>query len=211
MEKTGETHQGMFDLAFFKPIPNLVIMAPKDFKELEQMMEYAISLKKPVVIRYPRGGETNLKLESKNKIEIGKSEILKNGEDITIVAIGKMVSKSMEIAEELQKQNINAEVINARFLKPLDKETIINSIKKTQYVITIEDGTLIGGLGSSIKELIVDEKLQDIKIKSFGYPDYFVKHGTVDELEKLYGIDGKSIIKYIEENLKNEEEVCLKK
>ena len=196
----GETHQGLFDLAFFKLIPNITIMAPKDFKELRDMMDFAVNLNKPVVIRYPRGGESKEKIKSETDIKYGKSEILRQGKDITIIGIGKTVSKAMQIGEELQKENIDAEIINARFLKPLDKEKIVNSITKTKFVITIEDGTLIGGLASSIKELIVDEELRDIKIKSYGYPDVFVKHGQVEELEKMYGQDIQSIINYIKQN-----------
>lgn len=196
----GETHQGLFDLAFFKLIPNITIMAPKDFKELRDMMDFAVNLNKPVVIRYPRGGELKEKIKSNTDIEYGKSEILRQGKDITIIGIGKTVSKAMQIGKELKKENIDAEIINARFLKPLDKEKIVNSITKTKFVITIEDGTLIGGLASSIKELIVDEELKDIKIKSYGYPDVFVKHGQVEELEKMYGQDMQSIINYIKQN-----------
>ena len=196
----GETHQGLFDLAFFKLIPNITIMAPKDFKELRDMMDFAVNLNKPVVIRYPRGGESKEKIKSETDIKYGKSEILRQGKDITIIGIGKTVSKAMQIGEELQKENIDAEIINARFLKPLDKEEIVNSITKTKFIITIEDGTLIGGLASSIKELIVDEELRDIKIKSYGYPDVFVKHGQVEELEKMYGQDIQSIINYIKQN-----------
>ena len=207
MDLTGETHQGVFDMAFFNIIPNLVIMAPKDFKELKQMMEYAISLKKPVVIRYPRGGESKVKFEKENQIKFGEPEKLKDGDDLTIVAIGKMVSKSMEIANELEKQNINADVINARFLKPLDKEMIVDSINKTKFVITIEDGTLIGGLASCIEELIITEKIKNIKFKKFGYPDMFIKQGTVEELEKIYGLNNGNIINYIKENISIKEKI----
>ena len=196
----GETHQGLFDLAFFKLIPNITLMAPKDFKELRDMMDFAANLNKPVVIRYPRGGESKEKIKSETDIEYGKSEILRHGKDITIIGIGKTVSKAMQIGKELKKENIDAEIINARFLKPLDKEKIVDSITKTKFVITIEDGTIIGGLASSIKELIVDEKLRNIKIKSYGYPDVFVKHGQVEQLEKMYGQDIQSIINYIKQN-----------
>ena len=189
-------------MAFFKIIPNITIMAPKDFKELEKMMEFAIKLNKPVVIRYPRGGENKTKFLQDNEITYGKVELLKRGKDVTIIGIGKTVSKAMEIAKELHKYNINAEVINARFLKPLDKTTILKSIFKTHFVVTIEDGTLVGGLASSIKELMVDKKVRKFKIKSFGYPDVFVQHGSPEELEKLYGLDNKNIVKVIREEKK---------
>ena len=200
----GETHQGLLDMAFFRLVPNLTIMAPKDFKELEDMLEMAVKLNKPVVIRYPRGGEEDYKFQKTanceyTKMEEGKAEILKEGEDVSIIAIGKMVSRAMKIAEELEKENINAEVINARFLKPLDVKNIKNSIDKTKKVVTIEDGTTINGLGTAIKELIIDENLQGIKLECFAYPDKFIQHGSVQELEEIYGLDEENII----DNIKN--------
>ena len=201
----GETHQGTFDMAFFRLVPNLVIMAPKDFEELEKMLEFAIKLERPIVIRYPRGGESDkIKFAKYEKIEKGKVEVIKEGNDLSIIAIGKTVSKAMEIAEMLTKDKIEAEVINARFLKPLDKESIKKSIEKTKFVITIEDGTVINGLGTAIKELIIDEKLEDIEIKSHAYPDEFIKHGTAEEIEKIYYQDTKSIYKEVLE-------ICSKK
>lgn len=216
----GETHQGTLDMAFFRLVPNLTILAPKDFKELEDMLEFAINLKKPVIIRYPRGGEENYKFIQHEEIKLGKAEILKEGQDLTIIAIGKMVARAIKIAENLEKRDIKeqeqksinenlgleknlneksikAEVINARFLKPLNKETIKKSIIKTKNVITIEDGTIINGLATAIKELIIDEKLEDINIKSYAYPDEFIKHGGVEEIEKIYGIDEQNIIEDI--------------
>lgn len=204
----GETHQGVLDMAFFRLVPNLTIMAPKDFKELEEMLEIAVNLNKPVVIRYPRGGEDNYKFQESinckpTKIEEGKAEILKEGKDISIIAIGKMVSRAMKIAEELEKENIIAEVINVRFLKPLDKKTIKESIAKTKKAITIEDGTIINGLGTEIKELIIDEKLQNIKLECFAYPDKFIQHGSVQELEEMYGVDEKNIFANIKNKILN--------
>ena len=197
----GETHQGTLDMAFFRLVPNLTIMAPKDFKELEDMIEFAVKLKKPVVIRYPRGGEDKeIKFEKHDVIKLGKSEILQqienpklrecNHQAVTIVAIGKMVARAEKKACQIRKEyGIDAEIINARFLKPLDTSTILQSIKKTKSVITMEDGTEINGLATAIKELIVDNNLQNIKFKSYAYPDEFIQHGTVDELENLYGFN----------------------
>ncbi len=225
----GETHQGTLDMAFFRLVPNLTIMAPKNFKELEDMLDFAVGYGKPVVIRYPRGGEDAIQFPKEDKITLGKAEILKEGKDLTIIAIGKTVARAMKVAEKLEKQmsektdakqpgrsetsgtfeenqqankkigeKYSVEVINARFLKPLDKETIKKSIEKTKNVITIEDGTIINGLATAIKELIVDEKLEDINVKSYAYPDKFIQHGTVEELERLYKQDEDSIISAVE-------------
>ena len=193
----GETHQGIFDLSFLSSIPNFIVMAPKNFEELEQMLEYAIKLNKPTAIRYPRGEEGNYKFKECEKIELGKSEIIKKGKDITIVAIGKTVEKAMGISEILEKQDINAEVINARFLKPLDKETILKSAEKTKKVITIEDGLIEGGLGTAVIECINNSNLENIKVKTFGYDDCFVEHGTVEQLEQKYKLDINSIVESI--------------
>lgn len=203
----GETHQGTFDMAFFRLVPNLVIMAPKDFKELEEMMEFASKIKRPVVIRYPRGGENNnIKFQKCEKIDLGKAEILNKGKDVSIIAIGKTVSRAMEVSNMLKKDKIEADVINTRFLKPLDKETLKKSIEKTKFAITIEDGTIINGLGTAIKELIIDENIKDVKIKSFAYPDEFIKHGKVEELEEIYHQDKNSIYNYIKNNIIKEKE-----
>ncbi len=176
----GETHQGTLDMAFFRLIPNLTIMAPKDFKELEDMMEFAVQLNKPVAIRYPRGGQDeDIAFEKHEKVELGKSEILKEGKDISIIAIGKRVADAMKLAEKYEKEKgIEAEVINARFLKPLDAETIKKSIEKTKNVITIEDGTKINGLGTAVEELIIENNLQNIKFEKQAWPDEFLKQGT---------------------------------
>ncbi len=199
----GETHQGTLDLAFFRLVPNLVIMAPKDFKELEDMLEFAVNLKRPVVIRYPRGFEEKgieYNKNNKGKIEIAKAETLKSGNDITIVAIGKMVSYAMKVANILENKNKSVEVINARFLKPLDDVTISKSIKKTKNVVTIEDGTIINGLGTAVKELIIDNNIRGVKVKAFGYPDDFIQHGSVQELEDLYNLTPNKIAENILNN-----------
>ena len=204
----GETHQGTLDMAFFRLVPNLTIMAPKDFRELEDMLEFAVELNKPVVIRYPRGGEDSYKFEKYQKLEEGKAETLKEGKDITIIGIGKTVSRAMKIAEKIEKEKqINAEVINARFLKPLEKNIIKQSIEKTKHVVTIEDGTAINGLSTAIKELIIDEKIDNIKVQNFAYPDEYIRHGTVDELEELYNLDAKNIINKIVEELEEQEKI----
>lgn len=219
----GETHQGVFDLSFLSVVPNITIMAPKNFKELEDMFEFAINLNEPVVIRYPRGTEAvvnyekinnsikNTKVENRNtenleneyeknknntletsnkgdsKIEKGKMEILKEGKDISIIAIGKMVSKAVNVAMTLENEGISAEVINARFVKPLDKQ-ILTSISKTGNVVTIEDNVIQGGFGQNILNLMNENDVR-ANIKILGYPDKFIKHGTVEEIEKKYGLD----------------------
>ena len=199
----GETHQGIFDLAFFRLVPNVTIMAPKNFAELEQMLAFAVNLKKPVVIRYPRGGESNTHWENTAEIQLGKCEKIveisaqKEQKCVTIVAIGNMVARAEEVRAKLKEKEIETEIINARFLKPLDEEAIVDSLTKTKYGITIEDETIIGGLGTAVKELIVDRGLREVTLQSFAYPDKFIEHGSVAELEKKYGLDADSICESI--------------
>ncbi len=194
----GETHQGTLDMAFFRLVPNLTILAPKDFQELKDMLAFAVELKKPVVIRYPRGGEDKEPFEKHEEIKEGKAEILKEGKDISIFTIGKTVARGIKIAKKLQNINVDAEVMNVRFLKPLDVATLKTSIEKTKKVITLEDGTIINGLGTAIKEMIIENHLEDIEMKAYAYPDEFIRHGSVEELEKIYHLDEAYIVEDIQ-------------
>ena len=177
-------------------------MAPKNFEELEKMLEFSVNLNKPTVIRYPRGGEGKIEFKQCDEIDLGKAELVKKGNNLTIVAIGKMVERAMEVSEELEKDGISAEVINARFLKPLDKNTIIKSIEKTKNVITLEDGLLKGGLASAVLEAINQYNLKEVNVKTFGYDDCFVKHGKVEELEEKYGLSKEKIVNKLKKEIK---------
>ena len=168
------------------------------------MLEYAVKSNKPIAIRYPRSGEYEEKLEygSIEKIERGKAEILLEGDDITVISIGKMTEYAYKVACELKIENINVEVINVRFLKPLDKEKIIKSAKKTKKVITIEDGYIRGGLASSVNDILINQD-EKIEIKNMGYPDKYIKQASVSEIEEKYNMDKKSIKENIINMVKN--------
>lgn len=198
----GATHQGMFDLSFFKIVPNLTIMCPRDFLELEMMMDFAVSLHKPIVLRYPRGGESSIPYK-RSPIELGQADLLVSGKDLTIITIGNSVAKGSFIVNKLEKDGIYCDLINCRFIKPIDEKTIMKSLKKTGKAIVIEDGTIVGGLCSSIKELIATNKLFDVKIKYFSYPDKFIEHGAVDKLEKKYKMDNNHIYNETKKLLKD--------
>ena len=182
----GETHHGIYDLSFLKTIPNLVIMAPKDAFELYLMIKFSINYHHPIAIRYPKGNIINI--NENKKILLGKSEILKEGRDITILAVGKMVQRSLNISHKLSNDNIDAEVINIRFIKPFDYDTVIQSFNKTHLLVTIEDNDYEYGFAEIITKYINQDK-----VKSFGYPDTFISHGNISDLEKKYHLDEDSL------------------
>ena len=194
----GETHQGLLDMSFTNTIPNFTIMAPKDFNELEEMLEFSIEAKRPILLRYPRGGEEKA-WNFCEKIILGKSEILRKGKDVTILAIGKMVGRATDVAEELEKDGIECTVINSRFLKPFDEKTLLENL--SGLIVTIEDGTIVGGLGSKVEEVLVENKI-NTNIEKIAYPDEFIKQGSCREIEYKYHLDKDSIKKYILENIK---------
>lgn len=189
----GETHHGVFDLSYLSHIPNLIIMAPKSGKELEKMLEFAVNYNSPIAIRYPRDGYVENLKDDNEPIKIGKAEILQKGHDITIIGFGKTVVTGFTISEIRKDKSF--EIINLRFLKPLDKETILKSIRKTKNVVVIEDNVINGGVCSAIKDLISNEK--EINAKYFAYPDEFIKHGTTSEIEAEFKLSAKEIAKLI--------------
>ena len=201
----GETHQGIFDLAFLRPVPNLKILAPKDFKELEVMLEYAVSYyDAPIIIRYPRGSEAKDYFKDDHEYYLkllmdNKAETIQKGTDFTIVSIGKMAHNALEAIRLLNKEGLNGTLINAMALKPLDLSTIIKESSLSKKIITIEDGVIEGGLYSELLDRLNDEGLNDYQILGLAYPDDFIKQGTVDEIEAKYQLDPKGIAAKIKE------------
>ncbi|WHH59633.1 1-deoxy-D-xylulose-5-phosphate synthase [Petroclostridium sp. X23] len=192
----GETHQGIYDLSFLSHIPNMVVMAPSCYEELNLMMEYAVVKHDgPIAVRYPRGKEEYPIVIHNKAILPGKGEKLSEGKDISLIAIGKMVGIALEAAEKLKKAGIDAEVINARCCKPLDADMIINSALKTGKVITLEDNSVIGGFGSAVLSLLQKNKCGHVKVKLKGWPDEIIPHGSVNELFKIYELDADSLVK----------------
>ncbi|MCX7710368.1 MAG: 1-deoxy-D-xylulose-5-phosphate synthase [Clostridia bacterium] len=192
----GETHQGLFDLSFLSHIPNMTLMAPADYAEFSEMLEYAV-LKHwgPIAVRYPRGKGPE-KLMDTAPVHPGQAVKLKEGKDISILAVGNMVETAVKVADGLLSMGISAEVINARFVKPLDAKTIVQSAQKTKKVVTLEDNSIIGGFGSSVLSLINHHAL-DVKVKMFGYPDSFIPHGSRNDLMKKFNLDEESLKKEI--------------
>ena len=190
----GPTHQGVFDISYLRHIPNLVVMAPKDEHELKDMLEFSLKYNGPSAIRYPRGRVHNagFKIQDSN-IELGKAEILKEGEDIALIAIGNTVYPALNAAALLEKDGIKAAVINARFVKPMDKGLIFSMASRIKRVVTIEENLLAGGFGSAVLEYLNSVDIHDVKIKTLGIPDEFVEQGSQAILRKKYGIDEEGI------------------
>ena len=193
----GPTHNGTFDISYLRHIPNITIMAPKDEQELGDMLKTAICHNGPVAIRYPRGAVSKIPDTTKlTKINIGEAEILRNGQDILIVALGSAVQFVSKAAELLQEAGISACVINARFAKPIDTVLIGNLAKEIRCVLTVEENTVIGGFGSGVLEHLSEMNIKDLKIKRLGLPDRFIEHGPQKLLRKMLGLDTEEIVKH---------------
>jgi len=189
VSQDGPTHQGVFDLSFMRIVPNFIVMAPKDAAELKAMLEVALEYKHPVSIRYPKDYADESE-DIKIPIECGKAELIKSGGDLLIISIGVMYYPAMEAIEILKNKGISAGLINARFVKPIDRDLILNEALKTGKVITVEDNTIIGGFGSAVKEILSDS---GVTVFSIGINDVFPEQGDRDELLKKYGLSGKNI------------------
>ena len=186
----GPTHHGVFDFAYLRPIPNMVVMAPKDENELRRMLKTAIDHDGPIALRYPRGEGWGVEMEKEIRpLEIGKGELLRDGKDIAIIAIGNTVVPALKAAQDLAKLGIDAAVVNARFVKPLDRELLLEVLTRIPRAITVEDNVLQGGFGSAVAELLADEGMTGVSLRRLGVPDRFIPHGTQDELRKICGID----------------------
>ncbi|MGH7823959.1 MAG: 1-deoxy-D-xylulose-5-phosphate synthase [Candidatus Binatia bacterium] len=190
----GPTHHGVFDFAYMRSIPNLVIMAPKDENELQHMLKTAIDCPGPVSLRYPRGEGWGVGMDGEIRaLEIGRAELLRDGKDLVLVGIGNTVIPALKAAQDLAPLGIDAAVVNARFVKPLDQELLLQLFTRIPRVITVEDHVIAGGFGSAILELLADHGIQDVVVKRLGVPDRFIPHGTQDELRKLCGFDKDAI------------------
>ena len=192
----GPTHHGLFDFSYLRHIPNIIVMVPKDEIEFQHMIKTATECPMPVAFRYPRGKGMGVRREvSLQSIDIGKGEVLREGQDILIIAIGSTVYPSLRAAERLADLGIQAAVINSRFLKPLDGTLLCDWAKRTGKVLTVEENVLQGGFGSAVLELFQERGIFSIQVKRLGIPDTFVEHGPQTLLREKYGIDEKGIFK----------------
>lgn len=201
----GETHQGVYDISFMRNQPNMVIMMPKDENELQHMLYTAIQYQDgPIAVRYSKGEGLGVKMDSEFKeIPIGKAEVVREGEDVAIFALGTMVKVAQDAAELLQEEGISARVINARFAKPLDEDLLHQLAEEQIPIVTVEEASLIGGLGSAVLEFYEQKDLQ-VNIKRIGVPDYYVEHGSIADQLREVGLTSDQIAKTIQSFLPNQ-------
>jgi len=194
----GKTHQGTFDISYLTLIPNLIVAAPRDENELQHLLYTAVKAGHPMAVRYPRGPGLGMELDAAlHEIPIGEGEILRDGDDVAILAIGSTVAAALEAARELAAAGVEAAVADARFAKPLDDRLILELARRTRNLVTVEENSLIGGFGSSVLGLIQASDISDVRVKSIGIPDEFVDQGNPSALRSGYGLDAPGIVRQI--------------
>ena len=194
----GPTHHGVFDISIFRIIPNLIFMAPKDENELRHMLYTALQHCGPVALRYPRSvGQGVTMNDPLKEIPIGKAEVLREGRDVTLIGVGPLVNTCLQAAQELRHRGVEAAVINLRYINPLDRELLSHYARLTKKIITVEDHTLKGGMGSAILELLEEEGIGGVAIERLGY-DGFVDQGSISHLHAINGLSVKGIVQAAE-------------
>ena len=188
----GATHHGAFDLAYLKYIPNLTIMAPANETELQDMLNTALTLKNPSVIRYPRGSGTRIASFHRDfeVLEVGKAKLEKEGKDACIVCLGNVLQVCLDAAKDLESKGVSVSVLNMRFLKPFDEDAVKDILKYTNKIVTVEEGSLIGGMGETVKSVLSGT---EAKIYSIGLPDKFIEHGKQSLIREKYGFSVENI------------------
>ena len=199
--KDGETHQGIFDMSFLSAMPNMTVIAPKSIKELVEAMKFAEQYNGPVAIRFARGTAYAANDEKNSNFEYGKSEIIKEGSDIALIAVGNMVEETEKAINKLAEENIFPTFVNARFVKPIDFDTIISLAKSHKSIIIVEEGIKRGGYGEGIEAFIAEQCL-DTGVSVMAIEDTFVEQGSVDDLRKRIGISYENIYEKVIELVK---------
>lgn len=192
----GATHQGVFDISYLRSMPNMTVMAPKDENELCRMLMTAVAHKGPIAFRYPRGSAAGVKIDDNMvPIPVGKGEILKQGSDILILALGSSVAEAMAAHSLLAEEGVFATVVNCRFVKPMDTELICSLAREIPRIITVEENVREGGFGSAVIECLTDAGISNFCIERIGIPDRFIEHGPQKFLRSKYGLDAAAIVR----------------
>ena len=189
----GPTHHGMFDLTYLRPLPNMVVMAPGDASDLSAMVDFALRQDCPTAIRYPKAVAETVGRDAYQPVEMGTAEVMSQGQDGTVVACGAVLPACMEAANILREEGLDVGVINARFVKPLDSQTILQAVENGRFLLTVEEGALMGGFGSAVLEAAVDAGLDTRQIRRLGVPDRYIEHGTRTELLADLRLDAQGI------------------
>lgn len=186
----GETHQGVYDIAYLRHIPHMVIMMPKDENELRHMIKTAIDYDDgPIAVRYPRGSGIGVPIDEEMKsIPIGSWEVVEEGKEFAILAVGPMVQLAQQVSAQLKKKGLFVEVINARFIKPLDEGMLLELANRNMRIVTLEEGAEMGGFGSAVLEFYAKKSIYGLQIQTIGVPDYFVEHGSVQHQRNEVGL-----------------------
>jgi len=196
----GTTHHGAFDYAYMRHMPNMVVMAPKDENELQHMLKTCLQHDGPASVRYPRGVSLGVQMDQSPKaLPVGKGELLRDGTEVVIIAVGVPVWQAVKAAERLGEEGISTAVVNARFVKPLDRELIVNVAKHVRYVVTVEEGCRMGGFGSAVLETLSDAGVTGIQTKILGLPDWYIEQGPQDLLRERYGLTAEGIYSSVKE------------
>src|SRR5215467_1792806 len=196
----GTTHHGAFDYAYLRHVPNMVVMAPKDENELQHMLKTALQHNGPASVRYPRGVSLGVEMDPRMEVlPMGSCEVLMDATDVAIVAIGVPVGQAVKAAERLRQDGVSTAVVNARFVKPLDRELITNLAQQVRYVVTVEEGCKMGGFGSAVLEALSDAGITDVMTKILGLPDWFIEQGPQDLLRERYGLTAEGIYRSVKE------------
>lgn len=196
----GETHQGLLDISFLRSIPNITIVSPKDIKEFRMMLKWCFSYNLPIAIRYPRGGDEKIDFSKYDEIELGKWEVLNKGENIALLATGKMNQTAKKLGDRFRNKGINITIINCRFIKPLDVKLLEKLFTTYSHIYTLEDNYVSGGFGSGVAEYALSKNYKG-EIKIFGFPDEFIEHGNTGILYKKYSLDVDGLYYHITKNL----------
>lgn len=194
----GETHQGCFDLTYLSMIPNMTVMAPKNKWELSDMMKFAVKYDGPIAIRYPRGEAYDGLEEYREPVIKGHSEVIYEGKEIALLAVGSMVKTAVQVREMLLQDKIAPTLVNARFVKPLDKKMLDRLAKEHKILVTMEENVAAGGFGSQVADYMRREH-PEVKILTIALPDSFIEHGNPEKLKEKAGIDAVSVYKKIKE------------
>jgi 1-deoxy-D-xylulose-5-phosphate synthase len=189
----GPTHHGCFDLGYLRVFPNMVVMAPADEYDVSHMLDFALQFDGPCAIRYPKAALPNIASE-RTAVELGKSEVLAWNDEGAILCCGSQLPECLKAAELLRDEGIHVGVINARFVKPLDKEGVLRAVRECGFVITVEESSLMGGFGSAVLEAAADAGLNTSHIRRLGIPDKFIEHGERNELLADLGLDAAGIV-----------------